>query len=111
MPNALLFNRSKQQDGNNYILQLRLTAQSRDITSLKLQLNSFLEKHTTDLSPRNNRISPTVRGEMSFKNSMNVFSVFLVLQKLPLRYDHCWWQGENSVIKFLTADFSAMCTP
>ena len=44
MPNALLFNRSKQQDGNNYILQLRLTAQSQDIASLNLQLNSFFRK-------------------------------------------------------------------
>jgi len=56
MPNAFFFNRNKQQDGDNYILKLRLTAQSLDIASLNLQLNSVLEKHTTDLSPRNNRI-------------------------------------------------------
>ena len=44
MPNAFFFNRNKQQDGNNYILQLRLTAQSQDIASLNLQLNSFFRK-------------------------------------------------------------------
>ena len=41
---AFFFNRNKQQDGNNYILQLRLTAQSQDIASLNLQLNSFFRK-------------------------------------------------------------------